>query len=766
MGIKKYLVILFAALFIMFSAGSNASDSLDKVSLQLNWKYQFEFAGFIMAKEKGFYADAGLDVTLHEYKEQTDVVGSVLSGNRNYGIFNSSIAIHNGEIQPTILMGTYFQRSPLVLIVDKDIKHPRDLLGKITMGTNDELKNSSLGLMLNHFNINRKNSVFTGHSFNTTDFIEHKVDAISAFRTNQFFELQEKNVEFNVLDPADYGFSTSAINLFTSFSEATNYPERTRRFISASNKGWAYALAHPHETIGIIYKLYSNKKSIEALEFEAEITRNMMLLDLFEIGETNNELVLRTIKQLKHSGFLPETAMLGVYLFEDTVNKFRGEVNFTDNQQRYLQHKKEITLCVDPDWMPFERIKNGKHIGITADVITKFNEQLPIPIKLVQTVDWMDSVAKAKDRQCDIYSLAAETSERAKYMNFTTPYIDLPLVLATKIDKMFIDDIAEVKDKKIGIVKGYAISEILRKRIPDINIVDVSSITEGLSLVEKGELFGYVDNLMVIARLIQKKYTGTLKVSSRLEDSIKLAIGTRNDQPELNNIFEILVNNITEAELQAIYNRWVAVESAPRFDSSLIWKLTLAIFLIALGYLVHFLKLKKLNNQLLRTSTTDRLTGLYNRLKVDELLINMKADIDRYETKLAVILLDIDYFKVVNDKYGHLIGDAVLIEFSNILSNNVREADYVSRWGGEEFLILCPNTGIKEAEVLSEKILNIIRNHNFSIIGSLTASIGICNFPKKFEIYDVLNNVDKALYQSKDKGRNQISLCMQNKKTD
>ena len=192
MGIKKFVVILSAILFIMFSAGSNASDSLDKVSLQLNWKYQFEFAGFIMAKEKGFYEDAGLDVTLHEYKEQTDVVGSVLSGKRNYGIFNSSLAIDKGEIQPTILMGTYFQRSPLVLVVDKDIKHPRDLLGKITMGTNDELKNSSLGLMLNHFNIDKKNSVFVDHSFNTTDFIEHKVDAISAFRTNQFYELREK----------------------------------------------------------------------------------------------------------------------------------------------------------------------------------------------------------------------------------------------------------------------------------------------------------------------------------------------------------------------------------------------------------------------------------------------------------------------------------------------------------------------------------------------------------------------------------------------
>ena len=581
-----------------------------------------------------------------------------------------------------------------------------------------------------------------------------------------FMNSEKKNIEFNVLDPADYGFSTSAINLFTSFSEATNYPERTQRFINATNKGWAYALAHVQETIEVIYKLYSNKKSIEALEFEAEITRNMMLLDLFEIGETNKELVLRAIKQLKHNGLLPETATLGVYLFEDTLNKSKGEVGFTDIQQRYLQHKKEITMCVDPDWMPFESIKNGKHIGITADVISKFNKQLPIPIKLVETVDWVDTVAKVKDRQCDIYSLVIATADRGEYMNFTDPYIDFPLVLVTKTDKMFIDDIAEVKDEKIGIVKGYAIAKILKERIQGLNVVDVSSVTEGLALVEKGELFGYVGNLLVIARLIQKEYMGSLKVTSRLEDRIKLTIGTRNDQPELNGIFEILVNNITEIELQAIYNKWVAVESAPKFDYSLIWKLTLAIFLIALGYLVHFLKLKKLNNQLLLTSTTDKLTGLYNRLKVDELLIHMKADIDRYGTKLAVILLDIDYFKEVNDKYGHLIGDAVLIEFSNILSNNVRETDYVSRWGGEEFLILCPNTGIKEAEILSEKILNIIRNHNFSLIGSLTASIGICNFSKQLEIYDVLNNADKALYQSKDKGRNRISICMQCEKTD
>tara|TARA_R110002049_G_scaffold111854_6_gene261183 strand:- start:367 stop:2664 length:2298 start_codon:yes stop_codon:yes gene_type:complete len=755
---KKQVISLIAVLMATFSIMTHAEEALEKVSLQLDWKYQFEFAGFIMAKEKGYYKDVGLDVELREYEEGLDIVESVLSKQSNYGIYNSSVVISDGKLKPTILMATYFQKSPLVFVTTKDIKHPRDLVGKMIMGTTNELKYSSLALMLDHFAVNEKNAEFLEHSFNINDFIEHKVDVISVFRTNQLFELNQRNIEYNIIDPADYGFSMTAVNLFTSYSEVDGNSERSRNFIKASKKGWAYALAHTQETVELIYNHYSTQKSLDALAYEAEITKQMMLLDFFEIGATDKELSMRAVKQLKHSGLLTDGERLGTFVFEDVLRELGRGVMFTDEQIDYLNNKKELRVCVDPDWMPFEGIKDGNHVGITADVISKFNEQLPIPITLVPTKDWAEVLLKGQSRQCDIFSLAADTPERSKYMNFTRPYIDLPLVLTTKMDTFYINDIREVKDKKLGVVKGYVIAEQLRKKIPDINIVDVSSITDGLARVENGELYGYIDNLMVIANSIQKDFTGVLKISSRLDENVKLAMASRNDEPQLNAILEELVKNFTEAELQASYNKWVAaVANSQAFDYSYAWKLLAAIFLLLAAYIFHYTKLKKLNNSLLTLSITDKLTGLYNRVKIDEVLVEKKYEVDRYGTELSVILLDIDFFKSINDKYGHLRGDSVLVEFSQIINQNLRKTDYVGRWGGEEFLIVCPNIGIKDAEALAHKLVDKIRNHTFSDVKKVTASAGVNSFSKEESIDATIHNADKALYQSKENGRDCVT---------
>ena len=354
----------------------------------------------------------GLDVELREYETGDDPVENVLSQKANYGIHNSSVVINNGKLEPIILLATYFQQSPLVIVASKEIDSPNDLIGKTIMGTSNELKYSSLALMLNHFFVNRKNTVFKDHTFDMNDFIQHKVDAVTVFRTNQLYELNRQHIEYNIIDPADYGFVMSAVNVFTSYSEALNHPDRTQKFIDASNRGWNYALSHPDETISVIFDKYSKRKSLEALQFEAKVTREMMLLDFFEIGATNKDLSLRAVDQLQYSGLLQQDQELGDFMFEEALRKFGLGVKFTDKQKLYLQEKKEITMCVDPDWMPFESIHDGKHIGIAADVFATFEKHLPVPVRLVETQSWQESIAKAEKRECDIFSLACSTVKK------------------------------------------------------------------------------------------------------------------------------------------------------------------------------------------------------------------------------------------------------------------------------------------------------------------------------------------------------------------
>ncbi|HNW66664.1 MAG TPA: ABC transporter substrate-binding protein, partial [Aliarcobacter cryaerophilus] len=124
------------------------SSSLEKVSIQFNWKYQFEVAGFIAAKEKGFYENVGLDVELKEYNPEVDILFDVLNNKVTYGISSSNIVLENKKIASIVLLVTYLQKSPLVFITKPDIKTPSQFLGKTIMGNKDELKNSSLALFL------------------------------------------------------------------------------------------------------------------------------------------------------------------------------------------------------------------------------------------------------------------------------------------------------------------------------------------------------------------------------------------------------------------------------------------------------------------------------------------------------------------------------------------------------------------------------------------------------------------------------------------
>lgn len=146
-------------------------------------------------------------------------------------------------------------------------------------------------------------------------------------------------------------------------------------------------------------------------------------------------------------------------------------------------------------------------------------------------------------------------------MDFTTPYVTLPIVMATTMEKPFTEEITSLGNAKLGVVKGYAIEEQLKSLYPALNIVEVTSITDGLNRVESGELYGYIDNLMVLSSYIQKEHTGTLKVSSRLKERVDLSVGTRKDEPILHDIFEKLVVGIKPEMMQKIYNRYATVLS-------------------------------------------------------------------------------------------------------------------------------------------------------------------------------------------------------------
>jgi len=157
-------------------------------------------------------------------------------------------------------------------------------------------------------------------------------------------------------------------------------------------------------------------------------------------------------------------------------------------------------------------------------------------------------------------------------------------------------------------------------------------------------------------------------------------------------------------------------------------------------------------------SITDSLTKIYNRSKFESSLDYEIERSRRYGTPLSLIIFDIDHFKSINDTYGHLIGDSVLMEIANLIKNNIRSTDIFARWGGEEFVILAPNINKEQAKMLAEKIRKLIAHHRFKYVDHVTVSLGVTEFMPTDTKESFIKRADEALYLAKRKGRNRVEV--------
>ncbi len=263
-----------------------------------------------------------------------------------------------------------------------------------------------------------------------------------------------------------------------------------------------------------------------------------------------------------------------------TIEKIdnKTELILTNKEQNYLKNKQHITMCIDPSWMPFESFKDGEYIGMTADYFKIFINDFKLPIKVIKTTNWTQSIEYAKSRKCDILSLVMKTPERTKYLNFTTPYLKIPLVLATKHNVSFISDFKTLTDEKIGIPKGYAFIELLKTKYPNINIIEVKNLKDGLEQVNEGKLFGYIGTLASVGYMFQTQFTGELKIAGKFDETWELGIGVRNDDPTLLSILESGVKNIKEETHRAILNKWIAIKYEKKVDYTFLWQILFGIF--------------------------------------------------------------------------------------------------------------------------------------------------------------------------------------------
>lgn len=259
------------------------------VTMQLRWKHQFQFAGYYAALEKGFYKDAGLDVTLKEGGSNISSTEEVLQGRAQFGVSNSGLVKTFMLGKPVLMLAPIVQHSPTILLsLGDDLHNPAQVAkaGLIRLQPGDEsLEQKSLfvneGIALDKLQI-------TTEMHGIDDLLSGKVVAINAYRSNEPFELQQRGLAYSVLEPSHYGMDFYSDVLFTSAALEKSQPKMVADFRAATLKGWDYALAHSDELIDLILAQYnSQKKSRAHLVFEAKTLTELISPELIQIGYNN-----------------------------------------------------------------------------------------------------------------------------------------------------------------------------------------------------------------------------------------------------------------------------------------------------------------------------------------------------------------------------------------------------------------------------------------------------------------------------------------------
>lgn len=292
MFIKKLLLI-----FLLLIVSLNASEK-EKVTLYLDWLNQFQFAGYYMAKEKGYYDELGIDLEIIEYSNNHNITSKVIEKSSIYGIGKSSLIVDRFEGKDIVLLSSFFQNSPLVLIsLEKsNIKSPKNLVDKKIMITKDARDALAIKAMIVSQGIKMDKLNIQNHSFDINDLINDKTDVMACYLSNEPLILKEKKIKYTILNPYDYGFDFYEGILFTSQKELKENPNRVKNFNQASIKGWEYAFNNIEETAKIIHEKYNTQnKSLKALIYEGTVLKELSKINENLLGDINYQ----TIEEIK-----------------------------------------------------------------------------------------------------------------------------------------------------------------------------------------------------------------------------------------------------------------------------------------------------------------------------------------------------------------------------------------------------------------------------------------------------------------------------------
>jgi signal transduction histidine kinase/ABC-type nitrate/sulfonate/bicarbonate transport system substrate-binding protein len=605
-------------------------ENLKKITIQLSWFDQFQFAGYYMAKEKGFYKELGLDVEIKPFEFGIDIPKEVSDGKFDFAVGRETLILEKTKNRDIVALYALFQASPLILMTTKEsgINNINDFSNKKIMTTIDDSSEVSLKAMIISNKVKIEALEFLKHTHNIDDLINKNTDIISAYISKAPFQLNQKGVEYNIFDPKKFGFDMYSDMLYTSENLINSDLNTVLLFKKASLKGWDYAYANIEESASLIFEKYNSQNLTKSeLIYEGKELRKLSYFNTVNLGEIKKDKIQRIYDLYNLMGLIDNPIDLEKFVFD--LNNLRN-LTFSSLEVEYLEKRDDITMCVVPNFMPYSDINDGKFIGFIAEYVSLIESKIKKPIKLIPTKSWSESLALAESGKCDILPSAVWTKERENKFSFTKAYLNIPFVLLTKSNTSFINNLNTLKNKKISVTENYVLLDLLKEKYKDIDFIAVKDIDEGINNILDGKTFGHIDAISTSWYKLQTKYLTKISISAKLDENVDISIATIRDNV-LYSIFQKAVLSIDEYSKNELLNRWTFTEYQKEFDYSIIWKITILILGIFAAILYRQRFLKNLNNSLLQKvdEKTKKLRDINNQLEIrikKEVEENLKKD--------------------------------------------------------------------------------------------------------------------------------------------
>ncbi|MFC3095836.1 diguanylate cyclase [Alteromonas sediminis] len=445
-------------------------------------------------------------------------------------------------------------------------------------------------------------------------------------------------------------------------------------------------------------------------------------------------------------------------------------VSFSSQGQQQPDTGVSLRYCINPEWMPFEAIRNGEHIGISSDYLELLSELSNIQFEFVPTQSWTETLEILQSGACDAIPMIRPSLKKQDFLLYTAPFFESPNVLVSRSDDDVIPGYSAIDDRVLGIEKDKRHVEYIARYYRNIETYYVDSEIQGLTLLSEGKIDVFLASQLSAAMIIKSEKLENLVISGFAEPHDSMAMGISPSANELLPIINEAIAAIPESKTVEVYRRWYQVNSVTHHHS--IWLVfTGAIFIFAVLTVIWIKRAQlNVNNELQKRdaelealqaalveknrtveflTTHDDLTTLHNRnymvQKVDEEMSRFR----RFQSQVTLLLVGVDNLTRGSQDAVKASSDQILQRLADITLQKIREVDIAARWTNEQILILCPQTSALSAQILAERILTEVELQSLQLFEGVKVSIGGASMQEGDSFVDWFDRAHHAMRNAK-----------------